>query len=297
MSDLAAVTGATGMVGKRIVSALIARGLRVRILTRAADHRDSRTEIVHGDLSDAVSVGRLLEGATMLFHCAAELHDETRMWQTNVEGTESLLEVAEKTDLKYICHLSSVGVIGLVSNPLVDETTECRPMNAYEKSKRESEMRVERYQGNARVVVLRPTNVVDRNRNFLHQLGKAKVFIKGGENAHLIHADDVAAAAIYFLDHPSFDRRACFILSCDEEKMNTVAGIVALCGAIKNKQALDSVKPLPHLPWVIPYLMRRATKGPCNRGDVRYSSRKILSAGFSFPRGLIGALEDLCEDT
>lgn len=297
MSDLAAITGATGMVGKRIVSALAALGFRVRILTRNRIWQNPQIEIVYGDLSEESAVKSLLEGATTLFHCAAELNDEAKMWSTNVEGTRSLLEVAEKSDLKYICHLSSVGVIGQVSKPIVDEATECQPMNAYEKSKLEAETLMSQYRGGAKVIVLRPTNVVDRDKNCLHPLSKVKLFIKGGENAHLIHADDVAAAAIYFLGHPSKNRYDCYILSCDEEKMNTLAGSLALCRAIKNKQNLDNVKPLPHLSWLVPYLMRRATKGQCNRGDIQYSSKKILTTGFKFPRGFIGALEDLCEDT
>ncbi len=295
MTALACVTGATGIVGRKVVSLLLEQGIRVRILTRNLRYIDSSVEVVYGDLNDSSAVENLLNNADCLFHCAAELNDEARMWKTNAIGTQRLLQIAANHRLSYICHLSSVGVIGKLSAAEANETSPCAPMNAYEKSKLKAEKVAMQFQGNGRVIILRPTNVVSKEVNSLSGLSKLAVFIKGGENAHIVHADDVAAAALYFLNHPSKSNPDCFIVSCDQEKMNTVAGCLSICEAIRQGASVENVSPRIHLPWLIPYFLRRLFRGPCNRGDLRYSPEKLLSTGFKFSRGFIGALEDICE--
>lgn len=297
MSELAVVTGATGMVGKIIVLMLLERGYRVRILTRNTSFQDSRLEIIYGDLGDTAVIEKLLHGAEYLFHCAAELNDETKMWQTNVIGTQNLIQSTVAHQIKYICCLSSVGVIGKFSGTVADEKASCVPLNMYEKSKLAAEEFVQRFNSPARIVILRPTNVVDRNKNSIIGLSKFKTILKGGENANIVHAEDVAAAALYFIEHQAQNNPDCFIVSCDQEKMNTVAGCLALIDAIKSNSSLENVKPLFHLPWIVPYIVRRLLKGPCNRSDVCYSSNKLLSAGFTYQRGFIGALRDLCANS
>lgn len=294
MSALAVVTGATGMVGKIIVQMLLERGYRVRILTRNHSLQDSRIEIIYGDLGDTPAIEKLLHDAQYVFHCAAELNDEASMWQTNVIGTQNLINTTAKGQIKYICHLSSVGVIGKFTGIVADEKTACAPLNMYEKSKLHAEEFVQSFHSSARIVILRPTNVVDKNKNSIIGLSKFKAVIKGGENANIVHAEDVAAAALFFIDHSAQGNPDCFIVSCDQEKMNTVSGCLALVEAIRNENSLENVKPFTHLPWIVPYVVRRLLKGPCNRGDVCYSSDKLISAGFTYRLGFVGALRDLC---
>lgn len=296
MNKIAAVTGSTGMVGKRIVTLLLEKGFRVRVLTRNKTVSNSHLEIVYGDIKDKISVEKLLEGVDCLFHCAAELNDESKMWDTNVEGTRLLLEAATKLPLSYICHMSSVGVIGKISGFVANEQTPCSPLNTYEKTKLEAEQLAMSLNTKAKIIVLRPTNVVDKNKNGLKGLSLLKVFLKGGENAHIVHASDVAAAAVYFIDHSSQKSPDCFIVSCDNEKLNTIAGSFAVCQAIKSNTSLENVTPLPHLSWRLTYFARRILKGPCNRSDIIYSSQKLISTGFQFPLGFTGAIKDICEN-
>jgi nucleoside-diphosphate-sugar epimerase len=119
-----------------------------------------------------------------------------------------------------------------------------------------------------------------------------KIFIKGGECAHIVHADDVAAAAMYFISHPTSTPQR-FFVSCDHETLNTFAGLWALYKAAENNRPLNNVRPVPRLPLIVPYILRRLWRGKGNRGDVRYSSKKIISKGFNFPHGLQGAVESI----
>ncbi|MGA0602095.1 NAD-dependent epimerase/dehydratase family protein [Caulobacter sp. KR2-114] len=71
---LAAVTGATGFLGGRLVPALIGAGWRVRVLCRRdpdpAFWEGAAPQIVRGDLDDAAALDRLCEGAEVVIHGA-----------------------------------------------------------------------------------------------------------------------------------------------------------------------------------------------------------------------------------
>jgi nucleoside-diphosphate-sugar epimerase len=87
------VTGATGMIGGQIVKSLLCRGYSVRVLTRS-EYYHPRVKIFRGGLEDIATVDRFIEGADSIFHCAAELLDKSKMWQTNVEGTRLIAKLA-----------------------------------------------------------------------------------------------------------------------------------------------------------------------------------------------------------
>jgi nucleoside-diphosphate-sugar epimerase len=74
MSRLAAVTGASGFLGRRLVLALSARGFAVRALVRrpapTAAWEGVAVEAVNGDLADAGALARLMDGAEVIVHAA-----------------------------------------------------------------------------------------------------------------------------------------------------------------------------------------------------------------------------------
>lgn len=297
LDNIACVTGATGMVGLQIVKQLLIRGYRVRILTRQASYDNSNVEIYVGSLEDEEILKMFLKDAHLLFHCAAELHDEAKMWEVNVNGTERLLNLVAVSDIKYFCYLSSVGVTGRTQLKLVNETTACNPQNVYERSKWAAEQLVARPIIGCKIVILRPTNVIDEqhpgalllpiNNSWIDRL---KVFIKGGECSHIIHAEDVAAASLYLISYPC-NSPQCFIVSNDNEPYNTFAGLWALYRSLVTGR--KEVQLIPHLPILIPYLLRLIWRGIGNRGDVIYSSEKLLSTGFVFHIGLVGAVQQM----
>ena len=74
------VTGATGFVGANVAHLLVAEGYRVRILARPASGlralEGCRVKVFRGDICEADSVTRALEGCTQVFHVAADY----RLW-------------------------------------------------------------------------------------------------------------------------------------------------------------------------------------------------------------------------
>jgi len=297
------VTGASGMVGRRIVHRLLQEGYTVRALTRRRDLTLSGVDMHYGDIRDELALKSFLNRANLLFHCAAELKDESRMWDVNVAGTENLLRLIPESGITYFCHLSSAGVVGKTERPIVDETSPCNPRNIYERTKWEAEKRVAKGVNGCCAVVLRPTNVIDERRSGALGLpmrsGWAdylKIFLKGGENAHVIHADDVAAAALYLISHAS-ETPQCFFVSCDHDPMNTFAGIWKLYKNFERVGSFDESGPMVvHLPVAFPHMLRTVMRGASNRGDTVYSSEKLLSHGFIFPLGLKGAIRQVIEE-
>ena len=293
---IAGVTGGTGVVGRKIVSRLLAQGYRVRVLSRMGAGSDGRVEYFHGGLQDEDVLKRFVSGTRLVFHCAAELNDASRMWEVNVEGTRRLLRLVAESDCRYFCHLSSAGVVGRTNVKWVDEETPCDPQNVYEKSKWAAEQLAAQGLGRCSVVILRPTNVIDEDKPgalFYPRRGSwldaLKVFFKGGECAHIVHAEDVAAAALHFIERPC-GRPRCFFVSCDEEPANTFAGLWSLYKAAQAGNMESELRSMPHLPWIIPFVVRRLWRGPGNPGDVRYSAKKLLAEGFQFGVGVRGAV-------
>lgn len=296
---IAAVTGGSGMIGRKIKQKLVQEGYEVRVLTRNKLLRDDYAQVYYGNLEDIDSLKGFLKNVNYLFHCAAELHDESKMWDTNVSGTDRLLNLIPQTSISYFCHVSSAGVIGLTGDPLVHENSLCTPQGSYERSKWAAERLVAEGVRNCNTVILRPTDVIDEQKPGALSLpirgalrDRLYIFLKGNECAHIVHAQDVADAAIYFINS-SFEKPACFFVSCDQERFNTFGGLWDLYKSIQQGLPVARIDRSFYLPIIIPYLLRRLWRGSCNYGNVRYSSAKILSTGFRYHLGVEGAVRSI----
>jgi len=294
---VACVTGASGIIGKNIVDQLLSRGYEVKALTRKGDYQKRGIKIVHGSIDDEVILADYLDNASLLFHCAGELHDKSKMWEINVNGTRRLVRQIAKSRIEFCCYISSAGVVGKTDLSLVDEEAQCRPINVYEKSKYAAERIISQFDNQCRVVILRPTNVIDDEHPGPISLpirgslvDRMKVLLKGEECAHIIHAEDVAAACLYMATK-AISGLQCYIVSCDEEPLNTYAGVWSLYKAYEKNKKIGTVQPVFRLPLIVPYLMRTLYRGKSNKGNVRYSSRKLAATGFVFPLGVIGAIK------
>jgi nucleoside-diphosphate-sugar epimerase len=142
------ITGAGGFIGSHLVDSQLEHGHDVRavdlhldLLRHQAAH--PRLEPMHGDITEMDIVQQLVEGIDVVYHLASahldvSLSDE-HYHRVNVGATLSLLEAARQAGVRRFVHCSSVGVIGDVKHPPADETTECHPVNIYERTKLEGE--------------------------------------------------------------------------------------------------------------------------------------------------------------
>ena len=127
------VTGANGHVGNNICRLLVARGERVRaMIRRTADPAPLAgldLEIVHGDILDAASTARAVEGCGRVYHTAAGFlmwssDPERDIIRPSVDGTRHVLEAAARAGVEKVLYTSTSGTIGFSTQPDVslDET-------------------------------------------------------------------------------------------------------------------------------------------------------------------------------
>lgn len=116
------VTGGTGFIGGAVVRRLLDAGHEVKALVRhGADTRQFDglrvVEQVRGDLRDPDSLRRGMAGCGWVFHVAALYSFWGYGWedfyQTNVEGTHHVLEVARDAGVERIVYTSSIATLGI----------------------------------------------------------------------------------------------------------------------------------------------------------------------------------------
>jgi dihydroflavonol-4-reductase len=118
--DLTFVTGATGFIGSHVVRLLLQRGDRVRILARNSSRKANveglGCEIVIGDLKDAMSLVRCVQGCRRVYHVAADYRywarDPQDIYENNVAGTRNLLSACCESGVEKVVYTSTAGTIG-----------------------------------------------------------------------------------------------------------------------------------------------------------------------------------------
>lgn len=139
------VTGATGLVGRHLVDALLLRGESVRAYARPSSDvaalRQRGVEVHLGNLTDHASVAAAAEGVDRVFHCAELSRDwgpAIAFQQANVNGTRSVLGAATRVGAKFI-FLSTTHVYGFPGTA-ADESVAPSPRGfGYPDSKIEAE--------------------------------------------------------------------------------------------------------------------------------------------------------------
>jgi nucleoside-diphosphate-sugar epimerase len=141
-----AVTGASGFIGRHLLSALEQRGHVVRPLVRRADP-GLEGAVVIGDLTVPGPLEPCLAQADCVVHCAGMAHvelnseaDVARAVQINVAATRALARAAAAAGVKQFIFLSSAKVMGERSGPRPwTEVDAIAPADAYARSKAAAE--------------------------------------------------------------------------------------------------------------------------------------------------------------
>ena len=157
------ITGASGFIGSALVRRHLAAGDDVRCLTRRAGAKwHPGIAVAEGDLTRPDDrLGRFADGLDVLYHCAGELKDASRMRPVNVGGTRALLNAAAGRIGRWI-QLSSAGVYGRPRTGVITEETPLSPDGAYEQTKADADALVIESRLDQRIascVVLRPSIV------------------------------------------------------------------------------------------------------------------------------------------
>lgn len=123
------VTGGTGLLGSQLVFDLVSSGNAVRVFKRSSSDISilqkkftgnknllSNIEFADGDVLDIFSIQDALKGITKVYHCAALVSFEPKyinqMMQTNVQGTENMVNACLESGVEKFCYVSSVAALG-----------------------------------------------------------------------------------------------------------------------------------------------------------------------------------------
>jgi nucleoside-diphosphate-sugar epimerase len=192
-----AITGATGFIGKLLVSKHVILGDEVRILSRKdvfPFENFDKVQIYKGDLSNKNSLFDFVNGVDVLYHCAAEINDESKMYLTNVEGTKNLIDISIGK-IKHWVQLSSTGVYGPVHEGIITESSAYNPINKYEKTKLMSDLLVLEAGEKKEITytLIRPSNV------FGYQMSNKSLFqlVKMVDNGFYFFVGAKGASANY----------------------------------------------------------------------------------------------------
>jgi nucleoside-diphosphate-sugar epimerase len=220
------ITGATGLLGSHIAEQLRERGERVRALVRPTSDptflKQIGVELTTGDLNDPASLPGFLNGADVVYHCAARVGDwgPWRVFQREIiDATAHLLQACRTAGVGRVLHVSSIIVYG---HPRLgaDCFTEDLPLGQnlwiwdyYCRAKVQAEELYRQYPGEWTIV--RPSWIYGpRDRTTLPRVLKALdagriAIIGNGDNLlNIVYAGDVADGAIRAANHPQADGQA-----------------------------------------------------------------------------------------
>ncbi|WP_375426154.1 NAD-dependent epimerase/dehydratase family protein [uncultured Friedmanniella sp.] len=132
------VTGATGLVGSRLVPRLVRDGFECRALVRGDAALPPEVTPVRGDLTDPGTLRTAVEGVDAVVHLAAlfRTQDEAAIWRANLDGTRNLTAAVRKHAPNARLVMSSTGNVynADATRPAL-ETDACAPTTAYGASK------------------------------------------------------------------------------------------------------------------------------------------------------------------
>lgn len=132
------LTGATGLVGSRLLPRLAADGFDCRALVRSDTELPPGVTAVRGDLADPDTLRAATEGVDVVVHLAALFRttDEAAIWRANLDGTRHLVEAVKEhaPGARFILSSTSNVYDPDATRPSL-ETDEVSPKSAYGASK------------------------------------------------------------------------------------------------------------------------------------------------------------------
>jgi len=118
------ITGSTGFIGNHVTRLCLEKGDRVRVMVMPGEDRSPLAgmdvEFVEGNLLDAESLARAVQGVDQLYHLAALFaiwtKDPDLHYKVNVDGARAMMQAAMAAGVEKIVFTSSIAAIGIVGD-------------------------------------------------------------------------------------------------------------------------------------------------------------------------------------
>jgi nucleoside-diphosphate-sugar epimerase len=240
------ITGATGFIGRHLASRLAKGSHRVRCLVRDNSDisclRDLNVDLFYADLLSKDSLGVALDKVDVIYHLAGEVYSRKKddYYKGNILATQNLLEACRERSPKRIIFLSSLGVYKpIVTETLLTEESECKPITFYGKSKLDAEELIKK--SNIPWVIIRapviygPFQPTVLNRFFLNAMYKRGIYIIGdGNNLRSLCFIDNLIEGLVLLGNKANIEGKTYILS-DDSPYNFNQIIMTISAVIRRK--------------------------------------------------------------
>ncbi len=250
------VTGASGLIGRHVVAALLDSGYEARTFCRTRVRPDfDAVEHVAGDVRDAGALFAAAKGCDAVIHTAAlysyARRDHQSMEATNVLGTRNVLDAAARAGARRVVVTSSCATCGPVAGRPADERDEAPGWEMsvpYKRTKILAERAaLRRAAHGADVVIVNPTTTVgalDRRptpsgcmvRDVLS--GRIRGYIASG-GLNVVAAADVARGHVLALERGRRGER--YLLGGENVAMRELFQLIAALGGVPSPRI-----PIPH---------------------------------------------------
>jgi nucleoside-diphosphate-sugar epimerase len=237
------VTGATGLVGERLVPRLVEAGMDCRVVVRTGKAAPPGVQAVEGDLFDPASLAQAVAGVSAIVHLAAVFRtpDTDLIWKSNLDGTRNLIAAAQANapDARFVM-ASTSNVYGRTGDHPGRENDAVAPDEAYPASKVAAEQAL-RESGLTWAIVRFPFVYGDGDGHLAMLPHHLDAFgFHPANRMSTIHHRDIAAAMMLALAG-TFDGR---IVNVADEAPTTIYELVKLVG----HDMAPSADPMPN-PW------------------------------------------------
>ncbi len=324
------VTGGTGLVGGHLLWHLLQEEQRIVATRRTTSNIDSlrrifgfytddvesylaRIEWRTADVLDAESLQSVLDEDSIVYHCAALVslnNNVDLLLDTNVIGTQNIVDAALKANVKKLCFVSSIAACGKTyDDSEVDENTVYRPnvkRSPYSKSKYDAEQIVwQAIEKGLRAVIVNPGVILGFSGNdsgsakLFSQVNKGLPFYTNGGTGY-VDVRDVARAMILLMKSDIFAKR--FILV--GENCSTKEVLSAIADGFSKRRPFISIgkkmlltvgcvmELLGKLFHFTPLIDRNMAR--TSTGKTRYSNEKVKrSIDIQFTN-ISDAIRDIC---
>jgi UDP-glucose 4-epimerase len=227
LSGRVLVTGGAGFIGSHLVKRLLERGLEVNVLDNLSTGSMKNleelnvTRFVKGEITDRSLADKSIADGDAVIHLAAIVDHETCLrdpslaQKVNVNGTQTLLEGARRSDVRRFIYASSAAVYGHAAELPIREDSALAPISPYGVSKAEAEQRCLEYAQTygIRVICLRFFNVFGPRQTARQYSGVITEFMKslrqrkppviygdGLQTRDFVNVQDVAGAIMLATD-------------------------------------------------------------------------------------------------
>lgn len=288
--SLTLVTGASGFVGRAVVTALASRGHKVRAAVRSppSSFGDGFEVVKHPDLAQAFDWQPLLDGIDKVVHLAGiaqsgrnrapESYD-----QINRQATARLAQTAARAGIRQFVFVSSIRAqSGPAADHVLTERDAASPTDAYGRSKLAAEAQVR--SSGVPFTILRPAPLygpgVKGNFAFILRaaLSRWPLPVRSFTNRRSLLGIDNFASALAFVLGERAVLGETYVVA-DPGIPPTLAEIITTMREAQNRRAF--VLPIPQRCVKIPLrLMRRSDLWERLAGELRVDPGKLIAAGW-----------------